>query len=145
MINNTPLAHFRYFSGWQRPWGGGGFGSGRPFKLLCCILPETVSSMSACSSPCLFLTKHWYIPRSECVRPLIVKLPLLKWCLSVSLTSFPLKYHLYRTAGNPKATHERTTDEFDVTLCGLMTHSGLATKIKILYYVEFSEHVSGAD
>ena len=100
------------------------------------ILPETVSSTSAWSSPCLFPTKHWYIPLSECVRPLIVKLPLLKWYRSVSFTGLPLKYHLYCTTGNPKAMHGRTTDECetDVVSCGFVTHSGLAREIVINNY-----------
>ena len=97
------------------------------------ILPETVSSTSAWSSPCLFPTKHWYIPLSECVRPLIVKLPLLKWYRSVSFTGLPLKYHLYCKTGNPKAMHGRTTDECetDVVSCGFVTHSGLAREMII--------------
>ena len=92
-----------------------------------------MSSTSAWSSPCLFPTKHWYIPLSECVRPLIVKLQLLKWYRSVSFTGLPLKYHLYCTTGNPKAMQGRTTDECetDVVSCGFVTHSGLAREMMI--------------
>ena len=99
-----------------------------PKLLIDCILPETVSSMSACICPCLLLTKHWYIPLSAGFSLCIVKFPPVKLCLSVHIIGLPLKNHVYRTEGIPKETQGSTTVVFDpaVVSCGFVIHSGFA-------------------